>query len=116
MIRRPPRSTLFPYTTLFRSAAHPEFPRLRELLAALEPDHAVRISRLDEFLSLAAADAAKAVPLAGELRWSYRYTWTLQGVHGTRAPQKRRHARAELWLGRHAQPLAAPAPRPGRGG
>src|SRR2546423_4609438 len=24
MIRRPPRSTLFPYTTLFRSAAHSE--------------------------------------------------------------------------------------------
>src|SRR5258708_24032106 len=23
MIRRPPRSTLFPYTTLFRSAVHP---------------------------------------------------------------------------------------------
>src|SRR3712207_6881175 len=23
MIRRPPRSTLFPYTTLFRSACHP---------------------------------------------------------------------------------------------
>src|SRR6266550_1059541 len=94
-------------------AAHPELPRLRELLAALEPDHAVRISRLDEFLSLAAADAAKAVPLAGELRWSYRYTWTLQGVHGTRAPQKRRHARAELWLERHAEPLAALARRRG---
>src|SRR3712207_7447200 len=30
MIRRPPRSTLFPYTTLFRSAA---FSRLRDLLA-----------------------------------------------------------------------------------
>src|SRR2546428_2835458 len=27
MIRRPPRSTLFPYTTLFRSSA--EFPRFR---------------------------------------------------------------------------------------
>src|SRR5437660_6824525 len=26
MIRRPPRSTLFPYTTLFRSAAHPSRP------------------------------------------------------------------------------------------
>src|SRR5258708_16632084 len=26
MIRRPPRSTLFPYTTLFRSISHP-FPR-----------------------------------------------------------------------------------------
>src|SRR5260221_12584737 len=24
MIRRPPRSTLFPYTTLFRSPAHPQ--------------------------------------------------------------------------------------------
>src|SRR5256885_11806671 len=24
MIRRPPRSTLFPYTTLFRSVAHPD--------------------------------------------------------------------------------------------
>src|SRR5438876_3054347 len=26
MIRRPPRSTLFPYTTLFRSIVHSEFP------------------------------------------------------------------------------------------
>src|SRR3712207_8462982 len=26
MIRRPPRSTLFPYTTLFRSRAHPAAP------------------------------------------------------------------------------------------
>ena len=94
-------------------AAHPDLPRLRELLAALEPDYAVRISRLDEFLSLAAADAAKAMPLAGELRWSYRYTWTLQGVHGSRTPQKRRHARAELYLERHAEPLAALARRRG---
>src|SRR2546430_8531701 len=33
MIRRPPRSTLFPYTTLFRSVATPEvpFPVLRGL-------------------------------------------------------------------------------------
>src|SRR5688572_31643627 len=29
MIRRPPRSTLFPYTTLFRSAACPSAPRPR---------------------------------------------------------------------------------------
>src|SRR2546430_8969626 len=28
MIRRPPRSTLFPYTTLFRSLAHPTPPPL----------------------------------------------------------------------------------------
>src|SRR3712207_7377621 len=34
MIRRPPRSTLFPYTTLFRSAAD----AIREYQAALELD------------------------------------------------------------------------------
>src|SRR5260370_16099201 len=43
MIRRPPRSTLFPYTTLFRShvparaLSHREEPRLRVRRAALEP-------------------------------------------------------------------------------
>src|SRR5712664_4393156 len=30
MIRRPPRSTLFPYTTLFRSVIAPHRPRCRE--------------------------------------------------------------------------------------
>src|SRR3712207_7082390 len=35
MIRRPPRSTLFPYTTLFRS-----LPAGQALLALLELDHA----------------------------------------------------------------------------
>src|SRR2546430_8920823 len=34
MIRRPPRSTLFPYTTLFRSARHPHR-HLDELAVAL---------------------------------------------------------------------------------
>src|SRR2546427_7931485 len=36
MIRRPPRSTLFPYTTLFRSVRQPG------ILAAVSPSHAVR--------------------------------------------------------------------------
>src|SRR2546427_7448446 len=31
MIRRPPRSTLFPYTTLFRSDRHPEIETLQAL-------------------------------------------------------------------------------------
>src|SRR2546425_6819358 len=35
MIRRPPRSTLFPYTTLFRSSV-PGWPVHREVHAALE--------------------------------------------------------------------------------
>src|SRR5256885_4908799 len=35
MIRRPPRSTLFPYTTLFRSSAYEAFIKERQLLVAL---------------------------------------------------------------------------------
>src|SRR3712207_8602126 len=55
MIRRPPRSTLFPYTTLCRSAAHGEaaeggqhllLAREREQLDDGEPHLAVRV-RLD---------------------------------------------------------------------
>src|SRR5690348_18103700 len=34
MIRRPPRSTLFPYTTLFRSLAYPEPDRRADLALA----------------------------------------------------------------------------------
>src|SRR5438876_11404751 len=37
MIRRPPRSTLFPYTTLFRSLLHALLDEQRQLAALLEP-------------------------------------------------------------------------------
>src|ERR1035441_6570751 len=37
MIRRPPRSTLFPYTTLFRSAPHILSPDQRDVLAEPVP-------------------------------------------------------------------------------
>ncbi|HEX9611835.1 MAG TPA: glycoside hydrolase family 38 C-terminal domain-containing protein [Gemmatimonadales bacterium] len=94
-------------------ATHAGVSRVRELIAALEPDGAVRVSRLDEFLQTAAAQAATAPVLEGELRWSYRYAWTLQGVHGTRLPLKRRNSTAELWLARYAEPLAALARRAG---
>jgi mannosylglycerate hydrolase len=88
-------------------AAHPAIGRLRDLLAALEPDAEVRVSRLDEYFGATAAGAASVPLLEGELRWSYGYTWTLQGVHGTRAPLKRLHGEAELSLERIAEPLAA---------
>ncbi|HXM38479.1 MAG TPA: glycoside hydrolase family 38 C-terminal domain-containing protein [Gemmatimonadales bacterium] len=86
-------------------APHPGLVRLRDILADLEPASGFRISRLDEFFQ--AAEGTPARPVAGELRWSYGYTWTLQGVHGTRAPLKRRHGDVELWLERIAEPLAA---------
>src|SRR5258708_18904757 len=37
MIRRPPRSTLFPYTTLFRSASHLAYSRGSSLLCPAWP-------------------------------------------------------------------------------
>src|SRR3712207_7211422 len=37
MIRRPPRSTLFPYTTLFRSGDRAERQRLREMVQGVLP-------------------------------------------------------------------------------
>lgn len=86
-------------------APHPTLGRLRDLLADLEPASAFRVSRLDEFCQT--AEGSPARPVAGELRWSYGYTWTLQGVHGTRAPLKRRHGQVELWLERLAEPLVA---------
>ena len=93
-------------------AAYPDVSRLRDLLAELEPQSAFRVSRLDEFFQ-AAAEGAKPAELQGELRWSYRYAWTLQGVHATRAPLKRCYSAAELLLERCAEPLAALARRNG---
>jgi hypothetical protein len=88
-------------------AAHPAIGHLRSLLAQLEPTSEFRISKLHDFF-IAASLEANAVPvISGELRWSYGYTWTLQGVHSTRAALKRRHGVSELSLGRIAEPLAA---------
>src|SRR5690349_23104676 len=47
MIRRPPRSTLFPYTTLFRSAAE-EVCDLRGALGHLPDPHRQRLEALEQ--------------------------------------------------------------------
>src|SRR2546427_8347240 len=50
MIRRPPRSTLFPYTTLFRSRAQPPRAERHDQHARLRQprDHAIRRVRLTD--------------------------------------------------------------------
>jgi mannosylglycerate hydrolase len=96
-------------------AAHRALLDARQAIARSTPDAAVLVSRLDEFLAQAAAALDDAPAVEGELRWSYGYTWTLQGVHGSRARLKRRHALAELALERTAEPLAALAAARGRG-
>src|SRR5438067_10016656 len=49
MIRRPPRSTLFPYTTLFRSTGHPGEPRAE--LRRAQRDHDGPATRSEEHTS-----------------------------------------------------------------
>src|SRR5256885_5670335 len=53
MIRRPPRSTLFPYTTLFRSAIPNAQDRSGERLVVPRPDQQTATARPDEPRGLA---------------------------------------------------------------
>src|SRR3712207_7536815 len=75
MIRRPPRSTLFPYTTLFRSD------RLRELLLPKDPD-----DDKDVILEIKAGEGgAESALFAGDLlrmylRYAERRGWGPEGV------------------------------------
>ncbi len=88
-------------------AADPDLGQLAARLQALEPTDLVRLSSLAEFFAGVEQDAPALAEIAGELRWSYGYTWTLQGVAATRARQKRAHAIGELALARVAEPLGA---------
>src|SRR2546425_4784963 len=56
MIRRPPRSTLFPYTTLFRSAEEP-------VGVDTPGDPAVRLAARAQGLTVGADDEAHRLPL-----------------------------------------------------
>src|SRR3712207_7157048 len=79
MIRRPPRSTLFPYTTLFRSLGHP-----RSLAASRHGARAGRDRRRDSVSAAAAPARPAAVPrirrklLAGPGRRSEEHTSEFQ--------------------------------------
>src|SRR5256886_16407514 len=65
MIRRPPRSTLFPYTTLFRSlrgqrqSAEPELPHAARLVQGLPGAFAVGLERLLQLLGSLARGGEK---------------------------------------------------------
>src|SRR2546430_17551921 len=97
MIRRPPRSTLFPYTTLFRS------PLLRRLpaLASAHDEFGGRLLLVSRLAALRLAPwiggraAARALPPAAAQRVVHR-------IHRHAAPP------------RHAAEPAAPAPPPHR--
>src|SRR2546427_3780903 len=74
MIRRPPRSTLFPYTTLFRSLRRRERAAGGELHDHRRPSASVDARRLD---AAEARDGARQLALEGALR-SEEHTSELQ--------------------------------------
>src|SRR3712207_7597225 len=84
MIRRPPRSTLFPYTTLFRSRRIPlvlHGETVGELLAAPRAGTADLAPADDRVLAALAgplAAAAYALRLSGDLARSEEHTSELQ--------------------------------------
>jgi len=94
-------------------AADPGLGTLAARLARVERGFQFRISSLPEFFAAIERELPDLPVISGELRDSYGYTWTLQGVHGTRAPLKRRNSRLELLLLRQAEPMAALARMPG---
>ena len=80
-----------------------------EALRQVAMPRRVIVSTLAEVGARALADAQRVeLPrIAGELRDSYGYTWTLQGTFGTRAAQKRRVARTARRLVRDVEPWLA---------
>lgn len=90
-----------------------------DALARAANPHPVRAVGLGELARLAVERARDAgLPeVAGELRDSYGYAWTLQGTLASRAAQKRRAATVERLLVRDVEPwlalaaLAAPGER-----
>src|SRR2546422_7980261 len=71
MIRRPPRSTLFPYTTLFRSViVEAHIPRLIQAPVKLrQPLGDIVVRRGDQELGRVPVVADRDVPATGWLSW-----------------------------------------------
>jgi len=84
-------------------------------LAVVAAPARVQVGSLAAFAAAVEQRAVRAqLPVvAGELRASYAYTWTLQGTFATRARQKRANAIVERALVRDAEPWAALAARRG---
>ncbi len=92
---------------------------LSRALAVLErvaaPDVVRRSSLATYAREVTRRAADRDIPtIAGELRHSYGYTWTLGGTLGARAHLKRRHARIERTLLRRVEPFVALAARSGK--
>src|SRR2546430_10207054 len=116
MIRRPPRSTLFPYTTLFRSQErqpldpHGDLPGLRAKQWPLDPDHVPAVEQLHHLVRV----GAEVVDLAIDLDPAARVFQMPEGRlphrpeqhEPAREPVHRRVALTESLEGRARRPRA----------
>src|SRR3712207_8878519 len=102
MIRRPPRSTLFPYTTLFRSGAGPDFePAVRLLRPEVHP---------------AAADhhrdgAVVVLPAGDRARGARRHGGDGRSEEHTSELQSRQYLVCRLLLEKKHTNSSTPSPR-----
>src|SRR2546430_2780502 len=94
MIRRPPRSTLFPYTTLFRSGFHPHERRVapavavKDLLAGEGDLYGPAGERSEEHTSELQSQSNLVCRLLLEKKKikSTKGRWSTNGVHWTAHP------------------------------
>src|SRR5947207_4318061 len=97
MIRRPPRSTLFPYTTLFRSGRHPR--DMREFLPRLLQRVLGPLARSEEHTSELQSHSDLVCRLLLEKKKIQTHTIPTQIHPSTRqypGPSSRNHAHVHL--------------------
>ena len=100
----------YPRWLLLSGADHHRIPRnlpdVLEGLQRIDGDTAFVLASPQAYFSAIPAHAVLP-EVEGELRHSYRYTWTLQGVHAVRARLKHAIAEGECLLTRWAEPQAS---------
>src|SRR3990167_5261406 len=107
MIRRPPRSTLFPYTTLFRSGAGAEFFQLLFLGCIQAAGNAV-LSRSEEHTSELQSQSNLVCRLLLEKTYNSNTTHEKGRM---RFLQKKRKKEGRNFFSKTGNPQAAPACR-----
>src|SRR5438445_10755371 len=93
MIRRPPRSTLFPYTTLFRSALHRQSDDIETGLGARNPPNGVFFRGPGGPERVTVESAFSAPGGSSDARIAGAHAGTLRDSRGTRAAQGRTRCR-----------------------
>src|SRR2546428_8776669 len=93
IIRRPPRSTLFPYTTLFRSRPHPFVSNLIRLTNYTE-------NRINQLFCITRCDSSES-----QSRYAEKLVYTVRSEEHTSELQSRSDIVCRLLLEKKQSPL-----------